>query len=872
MFGRMSTGASAGKPPPPARRVAVVVLAGVGGEEAPAPDGKAAPSTARTLAESLARTVPEYQLGDPKPLSVTVPRTSPEPDEWETAGEVYVAPRETLTRGTDRIDVVELVWSDLSRFPSGLRGFVVSLFGLGLQLVTPGLEVLKACVPPGPGRLARRWLGAVIGAAALGAVVGLLAVWPFGADADAAVLAGVIAAGAVLLVATIIDRPSAAATAHSLGSAASWLIASIVVPLTAVVVVFTTAFWLVIDETLDITDAAVPLIVGVPGAFLIWKLGKGITEGGWGYGGGSWRRVLDCRLWTVGMFLVVLAMSIWFYVRDDGSLTIALADTLLYAGGFGLKAAWLGGVSLVGLALVSLLVLLVAWARSRRKDEGDDARWVTASLCTAISPLLVALFGTLIFAGIAGIAFSSAKDARWGAEAQQVRCLKNVQAWSTGTGCGTGTPEQWELESKRIVGLHKKAARESKEATKKRTADVTVHPALGPRDLVGAATLDARAKADLDAAAAIEADAGATPVDWARSIFLIIGNGSLLALLAALLLLLLAIGALAWLVLDARGAPPIADGRSTGLGLTHFLNSLRRPWPALLTVLIAIAVGVGIWGAWAAGWSLVSVNPWASGAGKGVVSVGAAAGILTVLARFFPLDPRKWGEKVGGSLETFRRVIDHPYDIVTYLRIANDGKGVRPRIIARHRALLRHLRDQDGGYDAIVIAAHSQGSMLSLATLLGDRNRQKSEGDRRGAWGVASWRGEPPAKRMAVLSFGCPARQTYGARFPGDYDRLWAPGTQLRPINVVWTNVYRARDYLGKAVFHDPFEERFITPRTVFRLTMAQGVVRRDVCLPGLGSHTGYFSDPELARWLDLTIRQAAGLAPPTCIVDGYSE
>jgi hypothetical protein len=448
MVGRMATGAS-DQPPPPARRVAVIVLAGVGGEEAPAPDGTAPPSTARTLAENLARAVPEYRLGDPEPLSVTVPRVSPEPHEWKTEGEVYSAPRETLfldDRGTNQIDFVELKWSDLSRFPSGLRGFVVSLFGLGLQIVTPGLEVLKTRAP-GPGRLARCWVLALVLAAVLGVAAGLLAVGPCDAGTDVAVLAGVIAAGAVLLIATVIDRPSAAGTAHSLGSAASWFAASIVVPLTAVVVVFTTAFWLVIDETLDITDAAVPLIVGVPGAILIWKLGKGITDGGWGYGGGSWRRVLDCRWWTVGMFVVVVAMGVRFYVRDHHSLTIALADTLLYAAGFGLKAVWLGAVTLVGLAVMSLLVLLVVWAPSWKKDRGDDgARWVTASLCTAISPLLVALFGTLIFAGIAGIAFSSAKDARWGAEAPNVRCLSDVQAWSAGKSCGTGTPEQWRLE------------------------------------------------------------------------------------------------------------------------------------------------------------------------------------------------------------------------------------------------------------------------------------------------------------------------------------------------------------------------------------------------------------------------------------------
>ena len=161
--------------------------------------------------------------------------------------------------------------------------------------------------------------------------------------------------------------------------------------------------------------------------------------------------------------------------------------------------------------------------------------------------------------------------------------------------------------------------------------------------------------------------------------------------------------------------------------------------------------------------------------------------------------------------------------------------------------------------------------MLSLATLLGDRRRQRPEGKRlERRWGVLPWTGEPPATRMAMLTFGCPARQTYGARLPGDYDRLWDVGTWPWPITVVWTNVYRARDYLGKAVFHDPFDTRFMKQRTVFRPMLAHGVERRDACLPGTGSHTGYFSDPELARWLDLTIRQAAGLALPTELVDGY--
>lgn len=847
------------------RSVAVVVLEGVGDMES----GDAG-RTARTVAENLSRTVPAYRLGEGTAVKVTVPQAA-RSEEWDTDGEIVSFPREVLTledHGTTRVEVIEMPWADLSRFPKGLKGFVINLFALGLQLVTPGLEVLRGAFPAERKEelKAGTWVVVAFVAALLGGLAGMLASH-LGGGAGATLLAALATAGMTLLIAVVVDRPYPAGVAHSLGSATSWFIASIVVPFTAVVAVLVTAFWLVIDETVNKNDAIVPLLVGIPGALLIWALGKGITDGGWGYGGGGWKRVLDTRWWAMGMFIAVTGMALAFYLSDGRSLRRGLADTLLYAGGFGLRAVWLGAATLVGVTLLSFVALAAAELIRRRWRSGGAEgrrRWVTASLCVTLSPLVVALFGTMIFAGIAGVTLSSAKDARWGRDAQDVRCLQGVDAWSVSRACGSKGEQQWVDSSKRIVHLLDVAAAERGDAADKRAA-------TPPEDLAGADTLEKRAASNEAQAAALEAAAGATPVDWASSILVIVGAGSIIAILMGLTPLILAALAFGLFLATAAGRRGRAGRLSAARSLTRMLALVDHATPALVLIAFALAGTGWVWVVWTrGGWA--PVQPWDGFGTSQVAAAGFVAGVLAVIGRFAPVDPRGMSKDVGGHLETVRRIVDLPYDIATYLRIAHDGKGARPRIIARHRALLRHMRDSGKGYDAIVFAAHSQGSMLVLATLLGDPHRQEAEAAGDGG-GVVPWTiAAPPAPRVSVVSFGCPIRQTYGARLPGDYDFMWSSATPLAPVNVEWTNLYRAGDYVGRAVFHDPLDPRFSTPGSVFMAPLASdAVIRRDVCLLSKGGHTGYFSDPGLAPWLDVAIRHAAGLSGLGS-VDGYTR
>src|SRR5690606_15385497 len=144
----------------------------------------------------------------------------------------------------------------------------------------------------------------------------------------------------------------------------------------------------------------------------------------------------------------------------------------------------------------------------------------------------------------------------------------------------------------------------------------------------------------------------------------------------------------------------------------------------------------------------------------------------------------------SGWLERLRIVLDVPYDIVNYLRVTQPEVGVvapRQRMLRRYRALLRHIAL--GGtdrtpYAGLVIAAHSQGTVLTVATLFGDANRSPV---------AAPLAAEAPElilpAHMSLLTAGSPLRQLYEARFPGQYAWLQAdvavPG-RLAPLTGRW--------------------------------------------------------------------------------------
>jgi hypothetical protein len=311
----------------------------------------------------------------------------------------------------------------------------------------------------------------------------------------------------------------------------------------------------------------------------------------------------------------------------------------------------------------------------------------------------------------------------------------------------------------------------------------------------------------------------------------------------------------------------------------------RRPGEgpgARLTAALAIVTGrAGTRGLWALG--LVSIAgalaTWAPGdpldlsSGGGIQDPArpwawASVSVLGALAvsRLLPLDPRNWRGDLGGPLARVRRVADIPYDVATYLRIDRDAGGVRSRAVARYRALLDEVGRR---YTHAVVVAHSQGSMYTLATLFGDEERRRPEA---GRWGVVPWRElrpGSPLERMPVslLTFGCPITQTYAARLPGQYTWPRGDATTLAErtalVSVAWINAYRPRDYVGRAVFHDPSDPARLVPGEGARVPAGDAVLA-DVCLRGAGSHTGYFGTRELTLWLDGLIRATLGRAAAT--------
>jgi hypothetical protein len=224
-----------------------------------------------------------------------------------------------------------------------------------------------------------------------------------------------------------------------------------------------------------------------------------------------------------------------------------------------------------------------------------------------------------------------------------------------------------------------------------------------------------------------------------------------------------------------------------------------------------------------------------------------------VAVRFLGVSPRRPFGANTAALERLRIVLDIPYDVATYLRVSQPGiVAPRERMLRRYRALLGEVAA--GGvdrvpYDALVIVSHSQGTVLSAATLFGDANRSprarpldEEEPDMT----------LPP--EVSLLTCGSPLRQLYGERFPGQYD--WVrelprrPGG-LRPVTGTWVNLYRSGDYVGRALWaRDPDAPEVFDPeRPAYDLRAPGGPRVVEGCV-GAGSHTGYWSEAALGDWV----------------------
>ncbi|HVG99923.1 MAG TPA: hypothetical protein VM844_04090 [Miltoncostaeaceae bacterium] len=859
------------------RRIALVLVPGVGEE--------GAGETAGAVMRGLTGAAMGYRGGTRGTLGVQVPPAGPR------RGERYEAETRALTlqRGPDRhrVDLVEMRWADISQFPRGLVAFFLSLFGFALQLATVGLEALQGMLRRagrGPRGLGQGWTIAVACSALAGVFAGGL--WAAVGDRPTpeSVLLGAAVGGAGVLAAAAVDSRDVAVLARTAADAASWLAAAVVVPVTLAAAIVTAAFVLMIDGWLGLPDWLIAVVAVGGGAWLMWRLGRGIADGGWTYGGGGWRRLLNPASWSLAIFAAAVAAGIW-RLAESGSLRVATGDTLAGVSAFGLRGAWMLALAVLGLALL-LLAAAFALERRRPAERRLDARGlVTGSLATALSPLLVALVGLILFSGLSSAAFSTAGDARWGTEAPDILCLARASSWTLGHDCG-GPRVAWPETAAAISGLTETAERAGDAATTLRQRAI----APGAVDRAGAAraATDATALAELSQRRAddLEADAGMTPVDWARAHYTavvapVVNSGVLGGALLALALIAFAVRAIQ--VRRSRAAP----GERQGRAIAWLERLIARPWVAL-TVLAAALVGA-YW-TWATycgtGWrpeltiggvDVLDGSPaiWAPGNGTLVLGGSAVLVLVTVLGRLFPVDPSKPLQNVGGRLETVRRYIDIPYDVATYLRI-DHGDGVRTRIVARYRALLDELRQQ--GYDAVVLVAHSQGSALSAATLCGDRYRRDPEGAT--PWGdefgvLPRPADDRPARLTGLMTFGCPVRQLYEARLPHEYEELWSTASEgerrRAALTLGWVNVYRARDYVGRSVFADPDDDATLVQGAVRPVaTPAGGPELLDACLRGPRSHTGYWGDPEHTRWVDYMVRRALG-EPAGAYPEGYA-
>ena len=224
----------------------------------------------------------------------------------------------------------------------------------------------------------------------------------------------------------------------------------------------------------------------------------------------------------------------------------------------------------------------------------------------------------------------------------------------------------------------------------------------------------------------------------------------------------------------------------------------------------------------------------------------------------------------------FRTPLDILLDVDNYLRMDPRPHTVRARIFARYVSLLRILGRGSGGssrregYDAIIIVAHSQGTVITADLLRFLHSTGQFETLQL-----------PP---VHLFTMGSPLRQLYGERFPDLYawarhddDRGPSAGWRIPDAQSPdpatlgverWVNVYRSGDYVGRWLWRtDVCADRFAAPAKRVPwvagtpIAVAQDATGRRVeaCI-GAGAHTHYWDDtaPEVAVLLDSLIVGAA--------------
>ncbi len=193
--------------------------------------------------------------------------------------------------------------------------------------------------------------------------------------------------------------------------------------------------------------------------------------------------------------------------------------------------------------------------------------------------------------------------------------------------------------------------------------------------------------------------------------------------------------------------------------------------------------------------------------------------------------------------------LDVVMDVDSYLREHPVEQNPRARIAERHASLLRYVVKQR--YDAIVIIAHSQGSVITADLL----RFLRVEND-------------PLFKeldgKMTLFTMGCPLGQLYGKAFPALYEWMESDPTTPDPGGlglVRWINAYRTGDYVGRWLWRkgdDPnlYRRREKDPQNIGEPTASINGHREELCI-GEGAHTHYWdiTAKDIGRRLDAIVR-----------------
>lgn len=703
----------------PARRVAVVVVPGVG-DDAP---GQTLDAVAGALVSRM-----ELQDGERREMLLS-----------PAGNEVGYRTPWTRLSSLDRaleVDVYEMRWSDISRFPGGILRLLYTLYGLMLQISTTGLEALR---PLRDGLRRAR-----VARAAL-----MTAAWLLAIPVLTTTAAVVLESGAVLGAVAFDGNP-------------------------------------ILARVVAVTVALVGLALATWGA-------TRLRRGGW--------QGLPPQA-AVLVALALIAHAAWWVHR--AGLRVGLANALVDVIAYPFRIAWMAASAAAAVAAVTLAVM--AFRRTGAVLALDGHRWraaFTGLVTMVVAPLGIALVSATLFAAYGALALQVAGNASWGGTTE-LNCLASPSSW-------TPTP-----------------------------CDEVV--------LTGAEASDA----GLPEGSTV---ADGSPADWAFALFsrglgplapalLIAGILGGLFLLVAVLPFVLAV---ATSMVERRRDRRAASERQGAL-MSSALDVIGNPLTGLLA-LVAVTVGAAaVFATW-----LVAGAPGSTTAARLGTAIALVVSTLVLAVRFLGVSPRRPLGSNAGALERLRIVLDIPYDVATYLRVSQPGiVAPRERMLRRYRALLGEVAA--GGvdrapYDGLVIVSHSQGTVLSAATLFGDLQRSPQ---------ARPFDDEEPGlvlpDSVSLLTCGCPLRQLYAERLPGQYDWVQElplrPGG-LRPVTGTWVNLYRSGDYVGRALWARDTEAQEVYdpdhPGYDLRAPGGPRVVERCV---GAGSHTGYWSEAALGDWV----------------------